>query len=176
MRPRDTEIMTADTETKDLRVVLFRGKGLLSRLIKWQTRGEFSHAAIANGDVLYEAREGAGVRAMLWDAEEKKRHDYEEYDVPVANAEQYHDVMRFLQKQLAKPYDYSSVLRFVSRRQASRKSSGKWFCSELVFAALRKGGIELFKNIEPWAVSPQMLSYSPVLSSVVSSVVEKPGE
>jgi len=58
------------------------------------------------------------------------------------------------------------VARFVSRRQASRASRGKWFCSELAFAAARKGGVHLLKNVEPWEVSPGGLSRSPLLTKI----------
>jgi hypothetical protein len=41
----------------------------------------------------------------------------------------------FLTAQLGKPHDYTMVARFITRRQESRRTSGKWFCSELTFDA-----------------------------------------
>lgn len=49
------------------------------------------------------------------------------------------------------------VARFVTRRQADRESAGKWFCSELVFAAFQAAGIDLLARTEAWEVSPGLL-------------------
>lgn len=81
-------------------------------------------------------------------------------------------VERFLLDELDKSYDYGSVLRFVSREQAARRDSGKWFCSELVFAALQKGGLNLLSRIEPWAVSPGLLAYSPYLKQITNEPIQ----
>jgi hypothetical protein len=51
----------------------------------------------------------------------------------------------------------------VSRRQASRKAAGVWFCSELAFAAARQAGISLLGATEPWEVSPGLFARSPLL-------------
>jgi hypothetical protein len=72
----------------------------------------------------------------------------------------------FLTDQLGKPYDYTMVARFISRRQAAREQSGKWFCSELVYYAFMQAGINLLDRIEPWAVSPGLLALSPLLIPV----------
>src|SRR5690606_21875536 len=69
----------------------------------------------------------------------------------------------FLEKQTGKSYDYRMVFRFITRLQETRKSRGKWFCSELVFAALQQCGIDLLSRTEPWEVSPGLLARSPYL-------------
>ena len=71
--------------------------------------------------------------------------------------------LKFAVDQIGKGYDYTMVARFISRRQASRRTSGKWFCSELVFAALQKAGVDLLARTEPWEVSPGQLARSPLL-------------
>jgi hypothetical protein len=68
--------------------------------------------------------------------------------------------LEFLKPQIGKGYDKTMVVRFLTRFQESRKSKGKWFCSELAFAAVREGGVELFARTEPWEVSPGMLNRS----------------
>ena len=80
-------------------------------------------------------------------------------------AEQEEHVKAFLGRQVGKPYDLSMVIRFLTRQQETRESKGKWFCSELVAAALGKA-VPVLARIEPWAVSPGMLSYSPLLVKV----------
>jgi uncharacterized protein YycO len=142
-----------------IEVRLYRGRGLISRLIRWQTRGRYDHASIVVDGVLYEALQGRGVvqsRAVL----DCRRHDRFHTWV---DEERLAELQNFLTAQVGKPYDWTMVLRFISRRQESRKSKGKWFCSELVFAALNKGGCNLFKRTEPWEVSPGLIARSPCL-------------
>lgn len=68
----------------------------------------------------------------------------------------------FAMAQVGKKYDYLGVARFVTRRPS--KGNEKWFCSELVFEAFRRAGVNLFHRIEAWEVSPSMISYSPLLT------------
>ncbi len=55
---------------------------------------------------------------------------------------------------MGKKYDYTMVARFVTREQEDRDSNGKWFCSELVCATSRKGGIDLLARTGAWEGSP----------------------
>lgn len=74
------------------------------------------------------------------------------------------DAQEWLNIQVGKKYDYGAVVRFITRQQEDRKGSGKFFCSELVFAFVRKAGLNLLERIEPWAVDPGRLSTSPYLN------------
>lgn len=181
-------------------VALFRdAPGMVGRLIRWQTRSRYSHAALVfDRELIYridpsahlfferekqgngfahcqtcslitiEAREFRGVRIT----EGVVRDERTKVDLFAINtddaegaksAEAAEKIWYFAKDQIAKSYDYTMVARFVSRRQASRGESDKWFCSELVFAALRRAGIELLRDVEPWAVSPGLLAKSPLL-------------
>lgn len=146
-------------------IALHKGKGFIGRCIQWQTRSVYSHASIVfdelGGEVV-ESREFKGVR---WLSALEPGEDADLYRVELT-ADQAQTIRAFLFAQLGKPYDYTMVLRFISRRQASRKESGKWFCSELVFAAFQKSGINLLSRVEPWAVSPGLLALSPLLKKV----------
>ena len=142
-------------------ILLTRSSGIIGALIRWQTRSMWSHAAVLVNGYVYEAREGSRVRRML---SKDWRHGTITGAFPVSiTEEQMVQMMDFLDNQIGKSYDYGSVLRFISRRQESRKGSGKWFCSELVFAAFREAGVQLLKRVEPWAVSPGLLSLSPLI-------------
>lgn len=151
-------------------VALHKGKTLISRLIRWQTRSEYSHASLILDDgTCIEAVEGHGVRQqVLWRPTGHAPIDL--FMVGAHGLSRTAGIMieRWARSQIGKPYDWTMVVRFVSRRQASRKESGKWFCSELVFAALQKGGVDLLERVEPWEVSPGLLSKSPLLTKVQS--------
>lgn len=148
-----------------LRIALFAGNSLLSKGIQWQTRSHWSHAAlILRTGALIEAREFIGVR-QLPQLHVMPGERVNLFDVDVTDS-QASMVEGFAIRQLSKKYDWTMVLRFLSRRQANRESAGKWFCSELVFAAFAHAGIELLRDTEPWEVSPGLLGRSPLLRPV----------
>jgi uncharacterized protein YycO len=151
-------------------IALHKGKGFIGRVIKWQTRSVYSHASLVFdelGGAVVESREFKGVR---WLAALEPSKDVDLFRVELKR-EQYLAIRNFAFGQLGKPYDYTMVLRFISRRQASRAQSGKWFCSELVFAAFKEAGINLLERVEPWAVSPGLLALSPLLTPVPRKAV-----
>jgi uncharacterized protein YycO len=147
-----------------MKILLCQNKGLIGALIRWQTRGGFSHAAVYLDGCIYESNPGGvrkhDVRGQTWAEVEKDRGSITVVDVPVAPTQE-NDIRNFLEAQLGKGYDYTMVVRFVTRQQESRESTGKWFCSELVFAAFLKAGIDLLGRTEPWEVSPGLLSRTP---------------
>jgi len=152
-------------------VVLFKGRGIMSRLIEWQTRGDYSHAALFDEDngVLYESWQTAGVRKKEnWAVHDDPTVDFFKF----AHTKDEAAVIRdFLETQLGKKYDWFSVLRFVSHTQLRPDAKEKWFCSELVTAALEAAGIKLFKNTEPCHVPPDLIKRSVVLSKYPSALL-----
>jgi uncharacterized protein YycO len=143
-------------------ILLFRGRGLLSAAIRWQTRSRYSHAAILLHDeqTIIEAWPGAGVRAKSfngWD-------DWDGIDYFSVDADfNSYRLENFLHAQLGKRYDYLGVLRFLSRDSDEDQKNKRWFCSELVFAAFAHAGVDLFRDTRAWEVSPGMLSKSQLL-------------
>lgn len=145
-----------------MQIALHRAPGIIARLIRWQTRGGYSHASILlRGGAVIESREGKGVRCLprLERRKGEVIHLFNFDHTP----EQEKAIAAFLNAQIGKPYDYTMVARFLTRRQQSRAQSGKWFCSELVYAALARAGIPLLRATEPWEVSPGLLARSPLL-------------
>ena len=141
------------------RILLFRGRGLISALIRWQTRGAYSHAAILlpDGRIL-ESWQGDGVRIKVLD----DMRGVESYEVTGITPEQWDAAIAFAESQVGRGYDYWAVVRFIARSRMP--DNERWFCSELVFDALRHAGVHLFQRIDGWAVSPGMLAISPLLS------------
>jgi len=143
-----------------MKILLFKGKGIISALIRWQTRSAYSHAALLFDDGwIIEAWQGAGVR--------RKRLDdwtnVEAFDIPGITSVHVTDAWKFATEQIGSGYDYWSVLRFIDRRHMPENK--KWFCSELVFEALRQAGIQLLARIDASEVSPGLLSLSTRLTA-----------
>lgn len=176
-------------------VALHRGRSWISALIRWQTRSVYSHASVVLvnsresfmtaaeicddilrrrsagnpplGQTIYEAREFSRV-CVRYAHPEGEQVDL--FRVSGITRHQERLIVEWLGSQVGKPYDYTMVLRFITRRQASRGESGKWFCSELVAAAFQHANLPLLERIEPWAVSPALLSLSPLLVPYAPSV------
>src|SRR5688572_7314948 len=138
------------------RVLLFKGRGLLNALIRWQTRSCYSHAALLLPDkrTIIEAWPEGGVQ-------EKVVNDWANidiFDVPMMSKEKWRVAEEFARKQVGKQYDFLAIIRFVDRAKMPRNN--KWFCSELVFEALEHAGVTLLFNIPSWAVAPGHLAWS----------------
>lgn len=149
-------------------ICLYRGKGLLSSLIRWQTRGDYSHAALLlpGGTKVIESWPGVGVRFHTitdWSG-------IDVYSVHGLLSAQWDMALAFAtrQERLQCPYDWRDDLRFLTRTKGGEP--GKWFCSELVMASFARGGVKLLQRVEDWRVSPEMLATSPLLIPVRSSV------
>ena len=149
-----------------LRVCLHHSGGWIARAIRWQTRSYWNHASVLVGNTLVEALPGPGVSARRTLADAQRTEDVRVFTIPHLTDEGAAKVVAFLDAQLGKPYDKTMIIRFVTRQQANRRQRGQWFCSELVFAALQAGGVNLLSRIEPWAVSPGTLALSPRLVAV----------
>jgi uncharacterized protein YycO len=146
-----------------IQVGLYKSKGIIGTLIRWQTRGEYSHAALHLDDMTaIEAWHRGGVQRGPIGHLHKKGTVIDVYDIAPLFVE---DLVRdWAQAQVGKPYDFIMVARFMSRRGESSRSKKKLFCSELVFNALQQGGLSLFKKTSGWEVSPDLLKRSPHLS------------
>lgn len=144
-----------------MKVLGYRGKSLISKAIRFQTRSDYSHVALetSTGQV-YEAWHIGGVRknrSFRDGHQEGTEVDVFTSIIPVDEVQ----AMQFLDKQVGKDYDYRSVLRFLTRREAPE--DGKWFCSELVMVVFNLFGTPLL-HLEPWAASPRDVCISPILT------------
>lgn len=140
------------------KILLFRGKGFFSKLIRWQTRSRYSHAAILldDGHIIESWTKGGVQISHLRDWS-----NIDAYSVDGMTSQQWDVAIQFAKSQIGKKYDYRSVFRFLSKRKAP--DNQKWFCSEFVYTALAVAGVELLRNIDPSEISPAILSYSPKL-------------
>jgi len=148
-------------ESKKVRVALFRGRGIISAIIRWQTWSDYSHAAIVmpDGSLIEAWHRGPGVRRKY----PKDLKGVSIFEVDGLTEHQSKVVENFAIKQIGVKYDYFGVFRFMSRRNVDNK---RWFCSELVYAAFLEADINLLSRLTlPSRVSPGLLSRSPLLFS-----------
>lgn len=144
-----------------MRVLLYEGKSLVSRIIQFQTRSRFSHAAIQmDSGLIVEAWHIGGVRPLPSVHEgHTPGTKVSVFDVTVPFDTEAVD--KFLADQIGKRYDFWSVARFLTRRDSA--ANDRWFCSELVMAAFLAGGAHLLHRIPPSHTTPRDLWLSPYL-------------
>ena len=139
-------------------IVLFRGRGLISALIRWQTRGDYAHAALLMDDgKLIESWQGVGVRIKS----DPDLSDATIFDVPSMTQAQWDRALFFARCQVGKGYDYWAIIRFITRERMP--DNDRYFCSELVFDSIEHAGVNLLARIKGWAVDPSRLELSPLM-------------
>jgi uncharacterized protein YycO len=139
------------------------GTGVVSRLIRWQQRSDVSHISLIDNDNrLIEALEFRGVTDVRTLESVRNEQRVDVFSVMVF-PDQQRRAIEWARQQVGKRYDYLSVLRFVTRRDA-REHNGKWFCSELAFVAAQQAGVALLERISPSEVSPGHFVMSPLLT------------
>lgn len=129
------------TSKNKIKVLLFKGRGPLSFLIRWKTNSIYSHAAILlpDGETIIESWQGAGVRKKVitdWEG-------IDSYDVDLTN-EQAIGIIKYLENKVGLKYDYLGVLGIALNKPYQKKS--RYFCFELVFEAFEFVGIKLLSR------------------------------
>lgn len=124
-----------------IKVHLYKTKGrIIPQIIRFMTFSRWNHVGITVDDVYYESEYGRGVTV------DRNKHEafYEDEYVIYLNvgAHQLEAVKRFLKDQVGKPYDIFAIFALPFRSRWQRPD--KWFCSELVAAALKEGDIAHF--------------------------------
>lgn len=137
----------------------YKGRSPIAWAVRWQTRSQYSHVAIVLSGWQIEAIERRGVvrtplELVPWKA---SYHSYY-FWLP---AQKRNELEAWLKLQVGKPYDWPAVARFLTRRRGVEDR--RWFCSELIYAALKHVGLDLLARTEAWEVSPGLLSRSPYL-------------
>lgn len=137
-------------------ILLYRGRGFISKAIMWRTWGIYSHAALltASGTVI-EAWHFGGVREAPFVDDPA----VDKFVIRGATPAQWIMVEDYMRSQVGQPYDYLGILRFLLRLDSHNTA---WFCSELLAEAWREAGLPLL--IRPsHQISPQCIATSPLL-------------
>lgn len=133
-------------------------------MIRWQQRGRYAHASFLLDGTIYESGSKQGVHAISPSHYEAEYREGSIVVAPVDLTDEQVDALElWLFQQLGKGYDFTSIVRLVTRRHDRRGADRRWFCSELVVAGLAHVGVRLFNNTEAWEVSPGLLARTPLL-------------
>lgn len=146
-----------------MRILAYQGISATSRIVRWQTRSEYSHVAFLLGtnfrSRVIEAWIDGGVAVHeSFRTVHTPNTKVDVYEFPECD---HTELTAYLLKQVGMPYDWVSVARFVTHRPASE--NGAWFCSELVISACRHVGVNLLR-IPAHHASPRDVAMSPLLT------------
>lgn len=145
-----------------MKIILYKGNSLINRLIRFFSRGQYSHSSIILDDgTVYEASPSNGVSVKSDFKSGHLNNDIADFFEVKTTVEQDEKIVEFLKRQLGKKYDYLSVIGFiVYATPEKRKLYSRWFCSELISAAFKKVEINLLERTDDWLITPTTLSYS----------------
>lgn len=160
-----------------MNIALYKGKSFISKLIKWQTRGKYSHAAIIfkDGKVIEAWQAGDSLVRFMPSVNEGHTLGTEVDIFKVKTTSKQDKVIYdFMRGQVGKKYDWGLILGFLTRGDTDNRD--KWICSELVFAAFKVAGIDLLAATNAYEVSPSLIRRSTLLEYVetVRTVKVKP--
>lgn len=152
-----------------MKIALYQGKSIISKLIKWKTRGVYSHASIifSDGKVL-EAWQGSNSVRYINNISDGHSEGTPvdifkiDCDVDEESARKYADSL------IGKKYGFWTIVQFLIGTSGDDKN--KWICSELALDVVRKGGVGLLARVDAYKVSPVCLSWSPLLKLARSTM------
>lgn len=167
---------------KDGDVLMFKGKGLLSWLIKKKTNSEYSHAGIVawwNDRLMVLEAVGKGLKATPISYNLTKYVGGFDYYRPKKNIPQTKRkvMLTYAQEQLGKEYATKRLVKYFfkvmfnlkltsSEKDDSAGVSGTYFCSHYVAAIYNSIDIDLAINISDKYTTPDQIAKSDVFECV----------
>lgn len=138
---------------KEIKLYSYKGKGKTTdKLIKWWTRGPYSHTELQIGDYLFSASQYDGsVRYIPMHRITEKNWDI--VDLGSWDLD-YDRIEHFSKTQIGKKYDWKGI--FLSQIfPFNTHSKNRWFCSEICHYALMVGGMK--DTVPSYNVHPNKL-------------------
>ncbi len=163
-------------QIKDGDVLLYRGKGIITRMIRWVTHSEYSHAGIAvwwNERLMVMEAVMKGVRISPLSRniyQHKGNVEWFSCKKEISEEDRQRMVI-FAQEELGKSYARWRALllglKVLLKRDLSKKdelrTEDKLFCSQYVAQTYNSIGLDLKKNREDRFMSPGDIARSPLL-------------
>jgi uncharacterized protein YycO len=172
--PCNRFITERKTQVENIYILASKGLSFTSKVIKWYQFGfPYTHIAyvlsldIKNNPIVIEAWLPK-VRKGRFSEAHTSGTPFTIFSLTVSK-QQKMMIEDFLLSQVGKPYDLFGLLVFLVRRKFIA-NNGKWFCSELVYTALTRVGIDLLKFTIPQEVSPALFLKSPCLKYEYSAI------
>lgn len=152
-----------------MKVLLYQGVSVISKIIRWQTRSQYSHAAV-------ELEDGSVIEAWHRGVEHVKDFRTNHTNGTIVDVfgikappENIKKAELNFKKQVGRKYDFQGVANFLTREDANVDE--RLFCSESTMTGFNDAGIFLLERIKPNLVSPRDINLSPLLYFIEKRVV-----
>lgn len=120
-----------------------RRKYIPAMLLRIITLSKFSHMAVLLDDNT--VIEAAAFKGVVRGSYENFRRQYDRIIIQDVSLPDEEAAIKFLLEQVGKPYDWAAIFGIVFRN-GKWADLDSWFCSELVAAAIKAGGLSIFKE------------------------------
>jgi uncharacterized protein YycO len=131
----------------------------MGAIIRFWTWSEWDHCEIVTGSGYLGARPDGGVRIRPFNYTKPLAESFAR--IAFDSAFQERRFLNFVKDQIDKPYDFSAILGFASKRDWHNPDS--WICSEIVAAAAEYAGKPLLNGDKTWRFSPRDIAISPLV-------------
>ena len=140
-----------------MRIALYKGTSFVSRAIRLITRSPYSHAAfLLDDDSVIEAWEGGVKYSPSISTLHKDRTQVDVFGFyPPLSPEENRALHLAAISYVGRPYDYKSVLRFVTKIRG--KTDKRVFCSEMLCECCELIQRPLFLRTPAWKIPPDWL-------------------
>lgn len=147
-------LLSSVNDMQNVTLVFTNSRKILSRLISIVTWSKWSHVAIYchETDTVIEAV-GSGVREIQLKEFLSDKRKWEFVEFPVNDRK---GVIEYCRSQIGMKYDFSALFGIFFKRDIENKN--KWFCSELVNAALVEDGSSPFRKDFDSRITPSHLN------------------
>lgn len=133
-----------------MRLIFARKHAIGSYIIRLFTFSSWSHVGLVFSDeMVIDATFAKGVRLIPLT---EFMSEYTDIDVWFVKTPDEASARKFAELQLGKKYDLSAIFGLIFQR--NWQQDDKWFCSELVEAVLKAGGLVRFRD-SPHRITPQ---------------------
>jgi len=157
-----------------IKAAQYKGKSLVSKIIKFVSRGQYSHTAIILPDGrIVEAWEGSNKVRVI-----KNLSDGHTAGTPVDIYAMHLSLdaeirfVEFINKQIGMPYNKRGLIAFYFNKFNINKK-GSWFCSQLFAAGCYAAGCYFWgERTETWQISPSMVIRNDRFTLIDSVVTE----
>jgi uncharacterized protein YycO len=153
-----------------MKVLFSATESLGGKLIRIGTRSDWNHVDLLFSDGTLIGATSAGVQKLTLEKRiynsSYRTYAYRIDEVEVKDEQK---VYEFAMAQLGKTYDYTAVFAFLLPWRANWNANRRWFCSELVAAAIVAGGTTIAR-MDMHRVTPGFLDTSPLLKTIEGPV------
>lgn len=126
-------------------IILVKNNRLLSRIIKWFTKSEYSHAGVLIDQWhMYDTNYNTRSKIRHIDYPKSK---YDIYRLKPGIKFDNKQFKKFIHDHIDNRYDFGEIFKIVFRRN-TKDDDGKYICSMLVREAFREQGIDLTPGVE----------------------------